>query len=78
MIALSATIRAKPNWWTKCQDPIICAKWKDEAVGAPAPFGEIPLNETEVQYVLDELLWYAKQRDPTTGIEVRQLSERYS
>lgn len=70
MIALSAAIRAKPDWWTKAQNPTIRAKWKEEAVGADVPHGNIPLNATEVEYVLDELAWYAERRDEATGIEV--------
>ena len=71
VIALSAAIRSKPNWWTKAQDPAIVAKWKLEAVGTPVPFGNIRLDENEVQYMLDELSWYATLRDEATGIEVR-------
>ncbi|GJE86998.1 DUF4246 domain-containing protein [Phanerochaete sordida] len=69
MYALSATIRAKPSWWTKAQDPEIRARWRSEAIGAPVPHGNIPLTEDEVDYVLDELAWYAAQRDAATGIE---------
>lgn len=70
MIALSAAIRAKPDWWMKAQNPTIRAKWKGKAVGADVPHGNIPLNEKEVDYVLDELAWYAERRDEATGIEV--------
>lgn len=67
---MSATLRAKPGWWTKSQDPTIRAKWREEATGAPPPYGEIPLERNEVEYVLDELKWYAARRDEETGIEV--------
>lgn len=70
MCALSATIRSKPSWWIKYQDPAIRAKWKAEAVGAAAPYGDIPLREDEVDYVLDELAWHEIRRDEDTGIEV--------
>ena len=71
MCALSAVLRSKPEWWTKYTDPDIRSRWKAEAVGAPVPYGEIPLKEDEVEYVLDELAHYAKARDPVTGVEVR-------
>ena len=71
MCALSAVLRSKPQWWTKYTDPVIRARWKSEAVGAPVPYGDIPLKEDEVDYVLDELAHYAALRDPVTGIEVR-------
>lgn len=76
MIALSAAIRAKPDWWTKAQNPTIRAKWKEEAVGADVPHGDIPLNEKEVGYVLDELAWHAERRDEATGIEVSPSNNR--
>jgi hypothetical protein len=71
MCALSAVLRAKPDWWTKFKDPEIRARWKTEAVGAPAPVGDFTLAEDEVDYVLDELTHYAALRDAETGIEVR-------
>lgn len=30
MCALSAAIREKPEWWVKCRDKIIQAKWREE------------------------------------------------
>ena len=74
MCALSAVLRSKPEWWTKYTDPAIRARWKSEAVGAPVPYGDIPLTEDEVEYVLDELEHYAAWRDPEMGIEVRSNS----
>ncbi|KZV69672.1 hypothetical protein PENSPDRAFT_608397 [Peniophora sp. CONT] len=69
MCALSAVLRSKPQWWIKYTCPDIRARWKSEAVGAPVPYGDIPLNEDEVDYVLDELAHYAAMRDPATGVE---------
>ena len=69
MCALSATLRSKPKWWTKYTDPEIRARWKQEAVSATPPFGDIPLKEEEVEYVLDELFHFAALRDINTGIE---------
>ena len=71
MCALSAVLRSKPEWWTKYIDSVIRARWKAEAVGAPVPYGTIPLTEDEGEYVLDELAHYAATRDPVTGVEVR-------
>ncbi|GJE90775.1 DUF4246 domain-containing protein [Phanerochaete sordida] len=69
MLALSASLRDQPNWWNKTQDPEACARCKAEAVGAPVPYGDIPLTSDEVEYVLDEIAWHASQRDSKTGIE---------
>ncbi|GJE99874.1 DUF4246 domain-containing protein [Phanerochaete sordida] len=69
MCALSATLRSKPNWWMKVQDRAIRDKWLEEASGAPPPYGDIPLMSHEVEFVLNELEWYANRRDQITGIE---------
>ena len=71
MHALSAAIRRNDGWWTKVDDPATRAQHMENAVGAPVPYGTIPLRKNEVAYVLDELVWYASQRDADTGIEVR-------
>lgn len=71
MVALSATLRAKPKWWIKIHDPVIRAKWEQEALAGPVAYGALGLTDTEVRYVLDEVAWYATQRDDATGIEVR-------
>ena len=34
MCALSASIRSKPDWWTKRLHPDIRAKWREEALAA--------------------------------------------
>ena len=60
----------EPSWWTKSRDPTIRAKWQEEATSASPPYGEIPLDQIEVKYVLDELSWYAARHDEETGIEV--------
>ena len=62
-------LRSKPKWWTKYTDPEIRARWKQEAVGATPPFGDISLKEEEVDYVFDELSHFAALRDTNTGIE---------
>lgn len=69
MCELSATIRNKPNWWKKCKDPAIRAKWKEEATTQRGSYECRPLQEDEIDYVLDELEGYATVRDPETGIE---------
>ncbi|PBK83540.1 hypothetical protein ARMGADRAFT_1137151 [Armillaria gallica] len=70
MCELSATIRDKPNWWEKCKDPAIRAKWKEEAATQTGSYECRPLQEDEIDYVLDELQGYAAARDPETGVEV--------
>ncbi|KAK0441800.1 uncharacterized protein EV420DRAFT_1579637 [Desarmillaria tabescens] len=69
MCELSATIRDKPNWWEKCKDPAIRAKWKEEAATQAGSYKCRPLQEDEIDYVLDELEGYAAVRDSDTGIE---------
>ncbi|KAK0231983.1 hypothetical protein EDD85DRAFT_910927 [Armillaria nabsnona] len=75
MCELSATIRDKPNWWEKYKDPAIRAKWKEEAATQTGSYGCRPLQEDEIDYVLDELEGYAAVRDPETGIESDNLIE---
>ncbi|KAK0215580.1 hypothetical protein IW262DRAFT_1449849 [Armillaria fumosa] len=70
MCELSATIRDKPHWWEKYKDPAIRAKWKEEAATQTGSYECRPLQEDEIDYVLDELEGYAAVRDPETGIEV--------
>lgn len=69
MFALSAAIRAKDRWWSKAQDPQIRARWKQEATNALGPYGDTPLSESDVEYVLENLAWYASRRDEETGEE---------
>ncbi|KAJ1953524.1 hypothetical protein EC988_002945 [Linderina pennispora] len=63
MVAMSGAIRAKPNWTVKMQDDKIRQKWAAEAKNQG-------LTDLEIKYVLEELDYYAKLRDPETGIEV--------
>ena len=74
MFALSAAIRAKDNWRTKARDPDIRARWKQEATDALGPYGDTPLTEWDVEYVLENLAWYASRKDEATGIEVLSTS----
>ncbi|XP_037046523.1 uncharacterized protein LOC119081593 [Bradysia coprophila] len=52
LIKVSQTIRAKPDWMEKLKNPTIVAKWKSECA-------KQNVNETEFQYILDELRYYA-------------------
>ncbi|MFE3544665.1 DUF4246 domain-containing protein [Nocardia sp. NPDC059177] len=63
MMQLSAQIRAKPQWFVKCDDPEIVARWTREAA-------EQGLTDAQIRYVLAELAHYAALRDERTGIEV--------
>ncbi|GJE90782.1 DUF4246 domain-containing protein [Phanerochaete sordida] len=74
MCALSAAIRAKVSWRTKAQNPIIRARWREEAISAPVPYGDAQLTEYEVDYVLNELAWHASRKDEETGIEASVFS----
>ncbi|KAJ1929730.1 hypothetical protein EC988_010082, partial [Linderina pennispora] len=62
MVAMSGAIRAKPGWTIKMQDGAIRQKWTTEAKSQG-------LTDLEIKYVLEELDYYAKLRDPETGIE---------
>jgi len=70
MCTLSATLRSNPKWWTTYTDPNHRARWKQEAVGATPPFGDISLKEEEVDYVLDELSHFAALYDTNTEASV--------
>lgn len=65
MCALSAALRAKPEWWRKCTDPDIRARWTQEALEQ-----DEDMPPEQVNYVLDELAGYSSLRDEKTGIEV--------
>ncbi|KAG9124132.1 hypothetical protein FRC07_012717 [Ceratobasidium sp. 392] len=66
MTRLSAALRLKPLWYTKCGDQDIVAKWRTEALAQAEH-----MKESHVDYVLKELDGYAKLRDEETGAEVR-------
>ena len=66
MTTLSATLRSKPDWWIKCRDQDILAKWRAEALAQAER-----MRESHVDYVLHELDGYANLRDEATGAEVR-------
>ncbi|CAE6506779.1 unnamed protein product [Rhizoctonia solani] len=65
MTQLSAELRRKPFWWTKCHDETILNKWREEAL-AQAKL----MKESHVDYVLEELVGYANLRDDKSGAEV--------
>ncbi|KAH8831756.1 hypothetical protein DL96DRAFT_1588904 [Flagelloscypha sp. PMI_526] len=70
MSALSWAIRQKFNWTNKIKDPIILAKWRQEAVeGEALKLRECRLSEKAVDYVLKELESYSKLMDRQTGIQ---------
>lgn len=66
MIRLSAGLRRQPFWWTKFRDPQIVAEWRAEALAQAEH-----MDESHVNYVLEELDGYANLRDEVTGAEVR-------
>ncbi|KAF9920445.1 hypothetical protein FBU30_009719 [Linnemannia zychae] len=61
MIAVSDTIREKPQWWLKYKDPEIIAKWRKEAArrNLSPPYR---LRFAEVNYEFKELEWHAAKR----------------
>jgi len=63
MCAMSARIRATPDWWTKLNDTTTLDRWRaNELAGGSEP--------AAVDYVLAELERYVKLRDASSGIEV--------
>ncbi|KAF7290578.1 hypothetical protein MIND_01297900 [Mycena indigotica] len=76
LLALSWTLRSKPEWQRKAADPEIRAKWRAEMLEQAAKgqtSDEIEdadfVDEKMVDYVLAELDGYAKIADEKTGIE---------
>ncbi|KAG8938305.1 hypothetical protein FRC04_009083 [Tulasnella sp. 424] len=67
MIELSYALRGKPSWWTKIKDPATRSKWKAEALEQEIRGDK--LEETEIEWVLDELEDYVLMRDEKTGIQ---------
>ncbi|KAG8684099.1 hypothetical protein FRC08_013905 [Ceratobasidium sp. 394] len=65
MVRLSAALRSKSSWWTQCYDWDILAKWRAEALEQ----AEL-MDESHIDYVLEELDGYANLRDEETGAEV--------
>ncbi|KAG8741164.1 hypothetical protein FRC11_014943, partial [Ceratobasidium sp. 423] len=65
MTRLSAELRRKPSWWSKCRDETILSKWRAEALAQ----AEL-MDESHVDYVLKELDGYANLRDEASGAEV--------
>ena len=70
MTRLSAALRRKPDWWLKCRDQDILAKWRAEALEQTEK-----MKESHINYVLHELDGYANLRDEDTGAEVRNKSK---
>ncbi|KAG9073133.1 hypothetical protein KI688_000920 [Linnemannia hyalina] len=63
MMAVSNTIREKPNWWLKYNDPDISARWRQEIEAAGLEREErYRLGKAEVDFVFKELEWYAQKR----------------
>ncbi|KAF9049333.1 hypothetical protein BDZ89DRAFT_1057685, partial [Hymenopellis radicata] len=75
MCQLSAILRDKPEWYNKINDPVIRAKWREEALATEQALPqdldpEWKLTEAMVDYVLDEMEAYTMLRDEATGIQV--------
>ncbi|KAH9842485.1 uncharacterized protein C8Q71DRAFT_720028 [Rhodofomes roseus] len=70
MCALSAAIRAKPNWWMKFRDEEIRAKWREEIKEQEREMPRnLQLTDNMINYTMGELEAYAALRDPEAGIE---------
>ncbi|KAK7053815.1 hypothetical protein R3P38DRAFT_2852317 [Favolaschia claudopus] len=70
MYALSWAIRCKLEWQRKASDPSIMEKWRVEALNQQEALPIVQkLTPNMIDYVLAELISYAKLSDPVTGIE---------
>ncbi|TRM58979.1 hypothetical protein BD626DRAFT_509362 [Schizophyllum amplum] len=70
MYQLSETLREKPEWWRKAEDPEIRKKWFEEAKAQQEDVEERwRLTDNMINYTLDELEDYAELRNEATGIE---------
>ncbi|KAI9504896.1 hypothetical protein BX070DRAFT_188861 [Coemansia spiralis] len=67
---LSGAIRAKDNWMTKMKDAEIRARWTAEAKTQ-----ESELTDKELDYVFDELEYYALLQDPDNGIRLSPVDQ---
>ncbi|KAG9083188.1 hypothetical protein FRC06_004664 [Ceratobasidium sp. 370] len=65
MTRLSAALRSKPSWWTKFRDQDILDNWRAMALEQAEH-----MDESHIDYVLEELDGYAKLRDEESGAEV--------
>ncbi|KAG8985625.1 hypothetical protein FRB90_004583 [Tulasnella sp. 427] len=68
MADLSYALRSKPSWWRKFKDPIVRAKWREEALQHEIRGGR--LSEKEVEWILDEVEDYEKMRNEETAVQV--------
>ncbi|KIM23958.1 hypothetical protein M408DRAFT_27405 [Serendipita vermifera MAFF 305830] len=76
MDRLSYYIRSLPSWWTHLEDPKVLREWREIARDQQFITNEnwnedtpllqtIPgLTEYQITWVLNELRWYARRRDP--------------
>ncbi|KAJ7213212.1 hypothetical protein B0H12DRAFT_1194877 [Mycena haematopus] len=70
MYGLSWAIRSKSEWQRKISDPAIMEKWREEALHQQDGLKvEQKLSPNMINYVLTELVGYARLSDPVTGIE---------
>ncbi|KAJ1992039.1 hypothetical protein GGI25_006244 [Coemansia spiralis] len=60
---LSNAIRGKASWIAKMSDPEIRARWTTEA-----KLQDTMLTDREIEYVFDELSYYASLHEPESGI----------
>ncbi|KAJ1953499.1 hypothetical protein GGI12_006000, partial [Dipsacomyces acuminosporus] len=63
IIQMSSAIRSKPQWFEKLNDKKIRRRWTKEAKAQN-------LTYMEIDYVFDELAYYASLRVPGSGVEL--------
>lgn len=67
IIELSNLIRDKPDWQKKYKDEAITSKWKQEYIDQMK--GETKYASEIVDFVLEELAWYEKVANNTSGFQ---------
>ncbi|KAJ1960083.1 hypothetical protein GGI12_003993 [Dipsacomyces acuminosporus] len=63
IVQMSSAIRNKPQWFEKMNDKEIRQRWTNEAKAQN-------LTDKEIDYVFDELAYYASLRVPGSGVEL--------
>ncbi|KAJ2715096.1 hypothetical protein H4R19_001390 [Coemansia spiralis] len=68
MRLMSGAIRAKPDWLDKMNDPEIRMRWTREAKAQD-------LTEQEIDYVFDELVYYASLHTPGSSLRLSAVEQ---
>ncbi|KAG9073104.1 hypothetical protein KI688_000891 [Linnemannia hyalina] len=68
--AASNTIREKPDWWIKLNNPEIVAKWRQEFLDTNAGRElRFQMTDKQIDYLVKELQWYAERRQEQVDLK---------